>query len=89
MMASLRANTNVEEAEEQRLDERMLDSLQLAERTPMELVLVMNLTMKEASQKRWTMGAAAAIMIDLCYRDEHIMETEKLACHARVLLDPC
>merc|ERR1712085_96592 len=46
---------------------RYMDWLLTVPMLLMEIVLVMNLTKEEASQKCWTLGAAAALMIVLGY----------------------
>merc|ERR1712051_378823 len=57
---------------------RYMDWLLTVPMLLMEIVLVMNLTKEEASQKCWTLGAAAALMIVLGYPGELIIEEKDL-----------
>jgi len=57
---------------------RYMDWLLTVPMLLMEIVLVMNLTAEEASQKCWTLGAAAALMIVLGYPGELIIEQQHL-----------
>merc|ERR1712127_204209 len=58
---------------------RYMDWLLTVPMLLMEIVLVMNLTKEEASQKCWTLGSAAALMIVLGYPGEQIIEENELA----------
>jgi len=57
---------------------RYMDWLLTVPMLLMEIVLVMSLTPAEASQKCWTLGAAAAAMIVLGYPGELIIEQKQL-----------
>merc|ERR1711957_870542 len=57
---------------------RYMDWLLTVPMLLMEIVLVMNLTKEEASQKCLTLGAAAALMIVLGYPGELIIEEKEL-----------
>merc|ERR1712071_178400 len=57
---------------------RYMDWLLTVPMLLMEIVLVMNLTKEEASQKCWTLGSAAALMIVLGYPGEQIIEQNEL-----------
>merc|ERR1712226_1453839 len=57
---------------------RYMDWLLTVPMLLMEIVLVMNLTKEEASQKCWTLGTAAALMIVLGYPGELIIEKQDL-----------
>jgi len=57
---------------------RYMDWLLTVPMLLMEIVLVMNLTKEEASQKCWTLGSAAALMICLGYPGELIIEEKDL-----------
>jgi len=58
---------------------RYMDWLLTVPMLLMEIVLVMNLTPKEASSKCWTLGTAAAIMIVLGYPGELLIEQSQLS----------
>ena len=57
---------------------RYMDWLLTVPMLLMEIVLVMNMTPDEASQKCWTLGTAAALMIVLGYPGEGIIEQDQL-----------